>query len=180
MVRQKEPMGPIWLNREQQRFIDIPLYLAALSSRPVEQVATDQLRARLKIGLRGVVYAPDVSVFRGGEADGPFREALLRLQRQERPYVENPRGVTFLTASLFRSPVPIPAIAPPGSYEVDVILFSDSVMLARAQTNFELIKIGFEQQVAAVAREWSILYGLVVAAIALLFGWIASVIFRRD
>jgi Putative transmembrane protein (Alph_Pro_TM) len=61
-----------------------------------------------------------------------------------------------------------------------VILFSDNVMLARSQTNFELVKIGFEQQVAAVAREWSILYGLVVAAVALLFGWIASVIFRRD
>jgi uncharacterized protein (TIGR02186 family) len=76
--------------------------------------------------------------------------------------------------------VQIPAIAPPGNYEVDVMLFSDNVMLSRSQTNFELVKTGFEQQVAAVAREWSILYGLVVAAVALLFGWIASVIFRRD
>jgi uncharacterized protein (TIGR02186 family) len=180
VVRQKEPMGPIWLNREQQRFVDIPYYVAALSSRAVEQVATDQLRTRLKIGLRGVVYSPEVSVFRGGEADGPFREALLRLQKQERLWVESARGVTFLTSSLFRSPVQIPAIAPPGNYEVDVMLFSDNVMLSRSQTNFELVKTGFEQQVAAVAREWSILYGLVVAAVALLFGWIASVIFRRD
>ena len=61
-----------------------------------------------------------------------------------------------------------------------MILFSDNVMLSRAQTNFELVKSGFEQDVAAVAREWSILYGLVVAALALLFGWMASVIFRRD
>ena len=104
VVRQKEPMGPIWLNREQQRFVDIPYFVAALSSRAVEQVATDQLRTRLKIGLRGVVYSPEVSVFRGGEADGPFREALLRLQKQERLWVESARGVTFLTSSLFRSP----------------------------------------------------------------------------
>jgi Putative transmembrane protein (Alph_Pro_TM) len=54
------------------------------------------------------------------------------------------------------------------------------VLLARGQAGFDLVKTGFEQQVASVAREWSALYGLVVAAIALLFGWIASVIFRRD
>ncbi len=33
---------------------------------------------------------------------------------------------------------------------------------------------------AAVAREWAWLYGLGVALMALGFGWIASVIFRRD
>jgi uncharacterized protein (TIGR02186 family) len=179
VVREKEPMGPIWLNRDQQSFPDAPLYAAVLSSRPVEQVTTDQLRARLKVGLQAIVNAPDFTASRAG-VDRPFREAFLRLQRRERLYIENPRGVTFLTTSLFRAPVPIPAIAPPGNYEVDVVLFSDNVMLSRSQTNFELVKTGFEQQVAAVAREWSILYGLAVAAVALMFGWIASVIFRRD
>ena len=179
VVREKEPMGPIWLNQEQQRFPDAPLYLAVLSSRPVEQITTDQLRARLKVGLPAIVNAPDFTGSRAG-ADRPFREAFLRLQKRERLYIENPRGVTFLTSSLFRATVPIPAIAPPGNYEVDVMLFSDSGMLARSLTNFELVKTGFEQQVAAVAREWSILYGLAVAAVALMFGWIASVIFRRD
>lgn len=180
VVREKGPMGPIWLNRAQRRFNDVPLYLAALSSRPIEQVTTDPLRARLKAGLRAVAYAPEAAAPRADGADAGFREALLRLQKQDRLWIENPRGVTFLTASLFRAPVPIPAIAPPGNYDVDVMLFSDSVLLARSQTNFELVKIGFEQQVAAAAREWSLLYGLVVAAMALTFGWLASVIFRRD
>lgn len=178
VVREKAPMGPIWLNRAQRRFGDVPLYLAALSSRPIEQVTTDPLRARLKAGLRAVAYAPEAAPPHG--ADPGFREALLRLQKQDRLWIENPRGVTFLTANLFRAAVPIPAIAPPGNYDVDVMLFSDSVLLARSQTNFELVKTGFEQQVAAAAREWSLLYGLLVAAMALTFGWLASVIFRRD
>jgi uncharacterized protein (TIGR02186 family) len=179
VVREKEPLGPIWLNRSQQRFPEVPLYVAVLASRPVDQITTETLRARLKVGLRAIVDAPDFTADRAG-ADRPFRDALLRLQRQERLYLESGRGVTFLTTSLFRAAVPIPATAPPGNYEVDVILFSDNVMLSRDQTNFELVKTGFEQQVAAAAREWSLLYGLVVAAIAVLFGWIASVIFRRD
>jgi uncharacterized protein (TIGR02186 family) len=179
VVREKEPMGPIWLNRDRQPFPDVPLYIAVLSSRRTEDITTEALRNRLKVGLQAIVNSPDFTYSRGG-ADRPFREALLRLQRREGLYIESQRGVTFLTSSLFRAPVPIPAIAPPGNYEVDVLLFSDNVMLARAQTNFELVKTGFEQQVAGIAREWSLLYGLAIAAIAMLFGWIASVIFRRD
>ncbi len=179
LVREKEPLGPIWINREQQRFVDIPLFLAVLSSRPVTEITTDVLRRRLRIGIDAIVSSPDFTADRGG-ADVPFRQALVRLREQERLYGEIPRGVTFLTPSLFRAAVPLPAIAPPGDYEVDVALFADSVMLARAFTNFEVVKTGFEQQVATLSREWSLVYGLGVAALALAFGWTASVIFRRD
>ena len=179
VVREKEPMGPIWLNRDRQPFSDVPLYIAVLSSRRTDEITTEALRNRLKVGLQAIVNSPDFTYSRGG-ADRPFREALLRLQRREGLYIEAQRGVTFLTSSLFRAPVPIPALAPPGNYEVDVVLFSDNVMLSRTQTNFELVKTGFEQQVAGIAREWSLPYGLAIAAIAVLFGWIASVIFRRD
>lgn len=179
VVREKEPYGPIWINRTQQRFVEVPLFLAVLSSRPVTEITTDVLRHRLRIGIEAIVAAPDFTADRGGRHI-PFRQALVRLREQEQLYQEVPRGVTFLTPSLFRGAVPLPAIAPPGAYEVDVALFADSVLLARAFTNFELVKTGFEQQVAHWSREWSMVYGLAVAAIALAFGWTASVIFRRD
>ena len=115
VVREKEPMGPIWLNRDRQPFPDVPLYIAVLSSRRTEDITTEALRNRLKVGLQAIVNSPDFTYSRGG-ADRPFREALLRLQRREGLYIEAQRGVTFLTSSLFRAPVPIPAIAPPGNY----------------------------------------------------------------
>jgi hypothetical protein len=63
---------------------------------------------------------------------------------------------------------------------VFVELVSGAVSLARQQTSFEVVQIGFEQQVAWVARNWSMTYGLVTAIMALIFGWLATVIFRRD
>jgi hypothetical protein len=54
------------------------------------------------------------------------------------------------------------------------------VLLARAQTGFDLTKIGFEQRMGDLARNWPAAYGGVIAALALLFGWLASVVFRRD
>jgi len=178
-VREKERLGPIWINQEQQKFPQAPAYLSVLTSKPIEEITSDQLRQRQKIGLQAIVNAADFTNERGGE-DKEFRQALYRLKAQEGLYLEDERGVTFLTPDIFRAGIPLPATAPPGEYDVQVVLFADTVILASTVTHFELVKTGFEEQVGAVARDWSLLYGLATAAIALFFGWLASVIFRRD
>ncbi|MDQ4135777.1 MAG: TIGR02186 family protein [Pseudomonadota bacterium] len=179
LVREKEPAGIVWINQEQQIFPDAPAYLGVFATRPLEEITGEALQRRQRIGLAAIVNAPDFTADRGA-ADDAFREALLRLKQRENLYIEDERAVTFLTPSLFRVNVPLPATAPPGNYEVDVRLFADTVILSNTQTSFELVKTGFEQQVGEVARDLSALYGLATAALAMLFGWVASVIFRRD
>jgi uncharacterized protein (TIGR02186 family) len=178
-VREKERMGPVWLNQEQQKFPEAPAYLSVLSSRGLDDITSDVLRQRQRIGLEAIVNAPDFTNNRGA-VDDPFREALLRLKGREGLYLESERGVTFLTPAIFRAAIPLPATAPPGNYDVEVTLFAETVILARTSTSFELVKTGFEQQVGEVARDWSAAYGVGTAGLALLFGWIASAIFRRD
>ena len=88
--------------------------------------------------------------------------------------------MTFLTPALFRAAIPIPDNAPTGNYDIDVKLFADGTLLARQQTALEIVKVGFEQFVASAARDYGLLYGLGTALMALLTGWFASVVFRRD
>jgi uncharacterized protein (TIGR02186 family) len=178
-VREKERLGPVWINQEQQKFPTAPAYLNVLSSRPIEEITSDQLRQRQKIGLSAIINSAEFTIHRGG-ADQPFRDALYRLKAQEGLYIQDERGVTFLTPEIFRASVALPATAPPGNYDVDVTLFADTVILARTQTHFELVKTGFEEQVGFIARDWSLAYGLSTAVIALFFGWLANTIFRRD
>jgi tetrahydromethanopterin S-methyltransferase subunit G len=52
--------------------------------------------------------------------------------------------------------------------------------VARTNSALEVIKAGFEQYVADAARDYGLLYGLITSLMALLTGWIASVVFRRD
>lgn len=179
-VRRKERLGPIWINRERQKFPQAPTYLSVLTSRPIAEITSDQLRQRQMIGLMAIINAPDFTDERSGGIDKEFREALYRIKSQEGLFLEDERGVTFLTPSIFRASIPLPATAPPGEYSVDVTLFADTVILARTTTHFELVKTGFEEQIGFVARDWSLLYGLVTAAMAIFFGWLANVIFRRD
>ncbi|MXQ13783.1 TIGR02186 family protein [Microvirga makkahensis] len=179
-VREKEQIGPIWINREQQKFPAAPAYLSVLTSKPIEEITSVQLRQRQKIGLRAIINAPDFTNERGGGADREFREALYRLKAQEGLYLEDERGVTFLTPDIFRASIPLPATAPPGEYDVQVVLFADTVVLASTMTHFELVKTGFEEQIGSIARDLSLLYGLATALLAIAFGWLANVIFRRD
>ena len=88
--------------------------------------------------------------------------------------------MTFLTPALFRASIIIPDNAPTGNYDVDVKLFVDGVLLTRTQTALEVVKIGFEQFLASAARDYGLLYGLATAMMALLTGWFASVVFRKD
>jgi uncharacterized protein (TIGR02186 family) len=178
-VREKERLGPIWVNRSQQKFVSIPRYMAVLSSRPLTEMTGEVIRERLSLGLEAFINRPEITLDPDGSAQ-PFREALVRLKMREGMYFEIGRGVTFITPAIFRAAIPLPADAPPGNYEVEVLLFTDGIMLARELTNFELVKTGFEQQLAVMAEKNAPLYGGLTALMALFFGWVASVIFRRD
>ncbi len=178
-VRRKEAFGPLWINRSQLKFVAVPTVLGVISSRPIDEVASAPVRARLRLGTRAIVDAPEFTLDRGGE-DEPFRTSLVRLKAREGLWTEDGRGVLFVTPVFFRAPLPLPGIAPTGNYDVEVLLLSGDAVIARRNASFEVVKTGFEEQITASAMDHSLLYGLSIAGMSLLFGWIASVIFRRD
>ncbi len=110
----------------------------------------------------------------------PYRLAFVRLESEQGLYREEPNAVTFLTPTVFRTSIPLPANVPTGSFAIDVKLFSGGVLVARTNSALEVIKAGFEQYVADAARDHGLLYGIATALIALFTGWLASVVFRRD
>jgi len=181
VVRRKERVFGIWVNVDSRTFVQVPSYLATLSTKPVEEIANIETLRRLQIGLRRTLLpqqiGPDTAdVVR----DDPFRIAFLRLKQARNLYVEAPNAVTFLTPTLYSASIPVPAEIPVGSYEVDLKLFADGAMIARGGDAFEIVKFGFEQFVAAGAVNHGLLYGLATALMAMLTGWLASVVFRRD
>lgn len=177
----KERVFAIWVNADQRTFVKAPSYLTVLSNRTINDIADINTLRRTQTGLARVLLPQEIS---GDIADSirddPFRQAFLRLKIENGLYREIQNGVTFLTPALIRAAIPIPDNAPTGSYDVDVKLFADGALLARTQTALEIVKVGFEQFVAVAAREHGLLYGLVTALMALVTGWLASVVFRRD
>jgi uncharacterized protein (TIGR02186 family) len=88
--------------------------------------------------------------------------------------------VTFLTPTLFRAGIPLPAEVPIGTYTIDIKLLAGGVLITKTDTAFEIVKVGFEQFVATAARQHGLVYGVATALMALMSGWMASIVFRRD
>jgi uncharacterized protein (TIGR02186 family) len=110
----------------------------------------------------------------------PFRLAFLKLRQQQQLYREAANDITFLTPTLYSASIPLPAEAPVGDYAIDVRLFVDGAPIARTNSAFEVYKSGMEQLLTTAARDHGLLYGLATAMMALVTGWFASVVFRRD
>ena len=174
VTRLKSRVFGIWTNTESYTFDRAPAYLAVLSNRPLDAIVAPDLARRLEVGLRNVPLTT-------GAAHPPesFRDALIRL-RTQRGYYREETAVTFLTPNLFRASIAIPAESELGNYEVDVKLFADGTNIARTASALEIVKVGIEQFVVSAARDHPLLYGLATVLMALMTGWIASVVFRRD
>jgi len=181
VTRRKSRMFGIWVNAESRTFADVPSYLAVLSTRPLEDIAGSETLRRQQIGIANTALleqsGPEVADLAENEA---FRDAFVRIKRERKLYSEITNGVTFLTPTLYRGSIFVPADAQIGNYEVEIKLFADGAVIARAGSAFEIVTVGFERFIAGSAVDHGILYGLATAAMAIMTGWLASIVFRRD
>jgi uncharacterized protein (TIGR02186 family) len=181
IARRKERMLGIWVNAESREFIEVPSYLAVLTSRPPEELGEADFLRRNRIGLVNQTFRQRIGADFGDVVpQDPFRVAFLRVRTNEGLFHEEPTGVTFITPRLFRASVPIPGIAPTGTYQVEALLLSGGEVIARETTAIEVLKTGFEELLAFSAREHGLLYGLATALLAIGTGLIANFMFRRD
>jgi uncharacterized protein (TIGR02186 family) len=181
IARRKARVLGIWVNAESRQFIDVPSYLAVMTSRPPQELGPPDFLRRNRIGIVNQTFQQRIgSDFGDVVPQDPFRVAFLRVRTSEGLFYESPTGVTFLTPTLFRATVPIPGIAPTGTYQVEALLMSGGDVIARETTAIEVLKIGFEEALARAAREHGLLYGLATALLALGTGIAANFMFRRD
>jgi uncharacterized protein (TIGR02186 family) len=181
VTRRKERKFGIWINTDSRQFLKVPSYLALFSNRPFDAIASPEVQRRQGLGLNNVVLTQRVGPdYADVVPNDPFRSAFVRLRSEHGLYREATSAVTFLTPTLFRTGIPLPGEVPIGTYDVEIKLFADGALVARTETAFEIVKVGFEQFIATTARQNGLAYGLVTAFMALMTGWMASIVFRKD
>lgn len=171
----------LWVNTDSRTFMEVPAFLAVLTSRPAEAMASPETLRLEQIGLsRNILLQRVGPDFADVVPSDPFRAAFVRIQGQQGLYREDPAGVTFLAPRVFRAEVSIPGIAPLGRYTVSAKVLQDGVLVASQLSAFDVQKTGFEQKIAELSQRDGLLYGLVVALGSLVVGFFGNLLFRRE
>lgn len=178
IVRRKEQVFGLWLNRSRAIFDRAPLYYGVATSRPLREVASSETLARAQIGADAQRMIPRDEMS-GVEAD-VWRRELIALKHADGRYPVEPARVIFLGSRLFRASVALPADTPIGPYTVSVFLFRDGQVAAVQTTPLIVSQIGVAAELHDVAHRQAPLYAAVSLALAVGLGWLGGVLFRRS
>lgn len=178
VVRRKERIAGVWVNRDQMAFDQVPSFYATASNRPLSEFLSLSLRLDNQIGVRSLELKPKDKTL-DAVAVGRYRDALLRNKQRQGLYGQRPGNVTFLGKRLFRTTITFPANVATGTYSIDVYLVRDEKIVSWKTTLLTVRKFGFEAGVFDFAHRHSLAYGVLAILIAAMAGWLASAVFRR-
>lgn len=178
VVRKKQRAAGIWINKENVEFGDIPSSYLMQTSADMEKPGFDDALKALQVGFDHMQMGDTSNVVTHGDV-GEFREAIVRLKMANGLYRQNV-GVEFLGDNLFRARIQIPPLVPVGIHQVRSYLLLDNELVSGSTHAINIRKTGFEQTTYSFSRDYGYLYGVICVIIAMLTGWLSSVIFRRD
>ena len=181
VVRRKERVFGIWVNRQARTYASVPAFYTVASSRPLDRIAPEAKLREAQLGITNVPLnltslGPNTSYLPAPE----FAGSLRRIRAEEGLFAENARGIAFLGSSLFRATLRLPSNVPIGLHRVSVFLYRDGELIASRGDEFEVRKVGLEQFMFTLAHSYGLWYGMIAVLLALAIGWLGSVIFGRN
>lgn len=178
IVRRKDKVGGIWVNRADVEFDRIPAFYAVASNRPVEEILSARVRKTHQIGVEYLDLAPKAHSALPTEVPA-FREALIRNKQREGLYSVRPGIVNFLTGQLFSTRIHFPANVSVGQFGVDVHLVRNQDIVVTETRLINVRKLGVEANIYDFAHRYPFAYGILAVLLAVAAGWVANAIFRK-
>jgi uncharacterized protein (TIGR02186 family) len=176
-VWKKGRWAGLWVNAQSVTFEGVPNYYAALSTRPLKDIAPLGERKAHDLGLDALRLPLDGE---GAGAPQEFEDALIKLKRSARLFVEEDQtAIVFFGARLFRARAFLPPAAGPGLYRANFYVLQNGKVMGEATAHIRLNKIGIEARLSSAAAGHPWLYGLLAVVLAAAAGGGASLIFRR-
>ena len=174
-VLRKERVTGIWINRSRVLLRAMPTYYFVAGNRPLDNIAPDATRQSYALGLDAV----RPHGLKADDEPEPFRKALVARMQRDHLYLQQEDGVEFLSGTLFRVRVPVPSTAPRGTYVADVYLLRDGKVVDQRSSDLIIDQIGVERRIYDFSRNAPPLYGVATVLMAVLLGWLSSLMFRR-
>ncbi|MGF6172864.1 TIGR02186 family protein [Ensifer sp. 4252] len=178
-VRKKERVFGIWVNTSSMTFELVPESYSLSSTRDIETIAPPGEMGNMGIGVDHMRLVP-LGFVGDGSNLGEFRNAFRRIRETSGVYERDPGGVQFISSSLFKASVRLPANVPNGVHVVRAYLFRDGTFVAAKALPLRVVKTGLEQVITQTAHQQPLFYGFFAVLLAVITGWGASLLFRKE
>lgn len=178
-VRKKNRVAGLWTNTDSRNFINVPSFYEMASATTLDKIAAPELLKQKRIGLENL----SVVRLKGGKMDATTTEfvaALFQEQSKMKLFVPEAQPLFYPGPNLFKTQFSIPAIVAPGQYRVSAYLFSNGQIMEEDTANFVVVPEGLSAELRVFATENGLLYGLTGMFMALMAGWLATVLLKRD
>jgi len=175
VVRRKERIAGVWVNRSEMTFEDVPEFYAVASNRPMDEFLSKETRHAYQLGIDYL----DLRPAKASDETEAFRAALIRNKQRQALYQTQPGNVQFIGSRLFRTRIQFPANVTVGTYGVDIYLFRDQQPIGVRTTLINVRKFGAEAAIYDFAHGQSLAYGVLAVLIAVVAGWLANLAFKR-
>jgi uncharacterized protein (TIGR02186 family) len=178
-VRKKERVFGIWVNTQSIDFENVPASYLVSTTRAPQDITDDRTYQQLALGVNYIFLQP-ANAGDKPERLAEFSQALRTTKREHGLYGERVGGVRFLSNTLFRASIALPASVPLGTHKARAFLFKNGKFIDETSAQLHIAKSGFEQTVFRTAHDYSLVYGVFAVFLAVVTGWLGRIIFRRD
>jgi len=178
VVRKKDRVAGIWVNREAVTFADAPSFYQVAATDSLDVWLPLPVRERHQIGVEYLRYKPsDSDVSAALETD--FRIALVRNKQRAGLYSRIPGRIVRRGERLFRTTVHFPANVPTGTYNIETLLIRDGEVFSAQTTPLFINKTGVGAEIFRLANTQAGIYGVAAIIIALAAGLGANWVFSK-
>jgi len=178
-VRRKERVLGIWMNTDSMTFEQVPESYSLASTREIDTIDEGPSLNNIGVGINHLTLTPTGYI--GNAVNlSEFRDAYRRLKLSSGLYQRDTSGVRFVSSSLFRASLRLPANIPDGVHTVRAYLFKANELISEREMPLRVVKTGLEQAITDAAHNQPVIYGFLCVLMAVITGWGASLIFRKD
>lgn len=174
-VREKEQIGGMWMNAASTDFRSAPSFFAIASSDKIADIVDERTAAIYEFGLEFIQFSPSGTI--DPQEQTRFSEGLVDLQRRRGLYKEDFTGVSISEQVLYQARIQLPSNVQTGTYTAETFAIKQGRVIASAQAEVEVRKVGFERLVEVFAQRNAFFYGIFAVSISLLMGWMAGRLF---
>lgn len=177
LIRKKEKVAGVWVNQSRMKFFGVPVFYSIGSSRPLEDIDSSSLFARLGIGENTLLANYSLGKNISDIAD--FSHAFLTSHYAKRLYQPSVHKLDFMAETLFKTTIEFPDTIPPGEYTAEIYLISDGDITGMQTIPIQVDKSGIDAFLYNYAHNFPALYGISAIVIALAAGWFAGRLFEK-